>query len=307
MSEDSAAQTARRWIPALYAAKRFPIFIMWETGAAEIAKDMFADIFGVGDAASASARDQGAWRDRRLEGIAAPLGTPIWSKMKSNAAALTHDASGALRHLFEPLATSAYLKPDGSTRLHLFGHSAGSIVHSELAAWLVGRGYEIERMTFMAPAVRVDRFEPLVLPHLGHEIKHFDQYLLTDQAERADPTVPIYGKSLLYLVSRALEGGGEVPISGMDIHLPRELRAAAPESHVRLFFAPGKESEARTHGGFDDDATTQKSILAEPLSLAAAGSSARPKAPRQRKGARGARGAQRRGQRDRMPAPKRDK
>ena len=49
---------------------------MWETGAAEIAKDMFADILGVGDAASASARDQGAWRDRRLEGIAAPLGYP---------------------------------------------------------------------------------------------------------------------------------------------------------------------------------------------------------------------------------------
>ena len=216
------------------------------------------------------------------------MGTPIWSKMKSNAAALTHDASGALRHLFEPLATSAYLKPDGSTRLHLLGHSAGSIVHSELAAWLVGRGYEIERMTFMAPAVRVDRFEQLVLPHLGHEIKHFDQYLLTDQAERADPTVPIYGKSLLYLVSRALEGGGEVPILGMDIHLPRELRAAPPESHVRLFFAPGKESEARTHGGFDDDATTQKSILGEPLSLAARRKLGAPKASRPRKGARGA-------------------
>jgi hypothetical protein len=146
-------------------------------------------------------------------------------------------------------------------RLHLLGHSAGSIVHSELAAWLIGRGYAIERMTFMAPSVRVDRFKQLVLPHIGREIRRFDQFLLTDEAERADPTVPLYGKSLLYLVSRAFEGGGVVPILGMENAVKEELSELTANPAAQLFYAPGAESQARTHGGFDDDGTTRNTIL----------------------------------------------
>jgi hypothetical protein len=258
VDENAAAATARRWIPAMYASKRFPIFIMWETGLGEVMADILADrLERSRTAAVGSARD--LW-DNRMEAWAGPIGAPFWSKMKSNAAALTHDAAGLFRYLFEPRVTSAVLDPK-SVRLELIGHSAGSIVQAELAAWLVGRGFPVERIVWMAPAIRVDRFDQLVRPHLGREIGTFQQFSLTEGAEKADPTVPAYSKSLLYLVSRAFEGGIEVPILGMEKHFPLELRGARASQGVELILAPGDKSEARTHGGFDDDAATMKSVL----------------------------------------------
>jgi len=258
VGEDAAAATARQWVPALYASGRFPIFIMWETGLCEVIGDILADkLERSRTAVGGGVRD---FLDRRAEALAGPIGAPLWSKMKSNAAALTHDAAGLFRYLFEPRVTSSMLDPK-SVRLELIGHSAGSIVQAELAAWLIGRGFPIERIVWMAPAIRVDRFDQLVRPHLGAEIRRFQQYSLTEGAEKADPTVPAYSKSLLYLVSHAFEGGIEVPILGMEKHFPLELRNAPPGQGIELILAPGSKSDARTHGGFSDDLTTRDGIL----------------------------------------------
>ncbi len=43
--EESAARTARIWVPALFARKIFPIFLMWESGWADILKAIATDAF----------------------------------------------------------------------------------------------------------------------------------------------------------------------------------------------------------------------------------------------------------------------
>ena len=84
---------------------------------------------------------------------------------------------------------------------------------------------------------------------------------LTDEAELADPTTrPLlgYGRSLLYLVSRSFEGHGEAPILGMQRHFPAAL---GRKRGVKVFEAPSRECAASTHGGFDDDGATMRSVI----------------------------------------------
>ena len=58
------------------------------------------------------------------------------------------------------------VKDPAKVRLHLIGHSAGSIVHSYVVKALSKRGWTFESVNFMAPAVRVDVFEDCVAPAL---------------------------------------------------------------------------------------------------------------------------------------------
>ncbi len=98
--EDAAAETARAWVPHLYTHKVFPIFLMWETGAVETLRNMFADVIrGEAELTAAGGRwDRfkerfSEWQDARLEGVARLPGGRVWGEMKQNAAAL----SGAQR------------------------------------------------------------------------------------------------------------------------------------------------------------------------------------------------------------------
>lgn len=83
VGEDSAADTAARWVPALYNAQIFPVFLMWETDIWNTLKNRLADVIfgepkptgGIGDAFA-------KWWDRRLEHNLAPLGSLFWDEMK---------------------------------------------------------------------------------------------------------------------------------------------------------------------------------------------------------------------------------
>ena len=64
----------------------------------------------------------------------------------------------------------------------------------------------------------------------------------------------------MYLVSGSFEKGEVTPILGMEKYfnemiVPQNLQA------VRVWTAPGKESRSSTHGGFDDDEATMKSVI----------------------------------------------
>lgn len=258
VDEDTAAASAGRWIPKLLARGVFPIFVMWESDVVSTAQSIVADALGV-PAAGARAGVAGAlraWLDRRIERASAPIGTRLWSEMKASAAALTNDERGALRILFGGTSLVPGLDPK-KIRLHLIGHSAGSIVHATLAAWLVGRGFSIASMTLLAPAIRVDAFERMLLPHLGREIERLRLFCLDDASETSDPTIPIYEKSILCLLSHAFEGGANVPILGME----RFAKPLAGHPAVEIVVAPGRESRAHTHIGFDDDATTIDDVI----------------------------------------------
>ncbi|NJD87053.1 MAG: peptidase C1A papain [Betaproteobacteria bacterium] len=274
VGEDSAAGTFAKWWPALYQARRFPIFLMWESDIWSTMKNRLSDTLrgiprptgGPFDFLEEKAREAKEkaqkWWNERLENAFAAPGSMLWGEMKQNAASLSGEGDAGVRLLFKHLNESDVARKR-RVRLHLVGHSAGSIAHAYLIDRLAAQEWDFESVSFMAPAIRVDTFDERVRPWLEEgRVKKFREFHLTDTAERQDPTMePLlgYGRSLLYLVSRSFEGGREVPILGMEKHFPADL---ARMRSVKVFAAPGSQTASTTHGGFDDDGATMASVIA---------------------------------------------
>jgi hypothetical protein len=262
-SEGDAAATAAKWIRALYDNRIFPIFLMWETDLLNTLKNQLEDALkgeprmagGLLDAAK-------KWWNERLEKLLARAGTQIWGEMKENGQAISQAPESGGIKLYQACAQSPFFSDPAKLRLHLIGHSAGSIVHSYVVKELNRRGWTFETVNFMAPAVRVDVFQDCIAPALASgKVKRLNQFHLTDEEERRDPTCkPIlgYSRSLLYLVSQSFEGGVTTPILGMERH----FAAVAGLPGVRAWTAPCPQSRSTTHGGFDDDEATLQSVIA---------------------------------------------
>ena len=261
--EGEAAQSFAKWWPALYAARRFPVFLMWESDLWSTIKGRLEDMVKAAPRPTAGPLEaMGKWWNERLESLLAPPGSALWDEMKQNAQAISGDGESGVRCLFRHLMESG-VAMQHPIRLHLVGHSAGSIVHAYLVDRLAAQEWEFESVTFMAPAIRLDAFDERLRPWIGSgHVKRYRQYHLADTAERQDPTCrPIlgYGRSLLYLVSNSFEGGRGVPILGMEKHFPADLGRLRS---VKVFKAPGGETASTTHGGFDDDKSTMASVIA---------------------------------------------
>jgi len=264
-SEDDAGETAAKWIPALYEHKIFPIFLMWETDLWSTLKGRLEDVLkgqprptgGIFDGVK-------GWWNERLEKLLATTGTAIWSEMKQNADAISNTAESGGMKLYRACQQSPYFADLSKVRLHLVGHSAGSILHCHVVQRLGGQGWTFESVNFMAPAVRVDLFEETVIPAIKNgRVKRFNQFHLSDDMEQKDPTCkPIlgYSRSLLYLVSQSLEQGRTTPILGLEKYFDEKI-ASKQLANVSTWAAPGKESKSTTHGGFDDDHVTMMSVI----------------------------------------------
>ena len=261
--ESTAATTFAKWLPELYAAKRFPVFLMWESDVLSTIRNRLEDLLvpeprPVGGPLESLQK----WWNERLERLLAPAGTALWDEMKDNAAGISAGAESGGRILFDQLARSP-VAAKHPLRLHLVGHSAGAIALAFLLDRVAAQEWDFETVTFLAPALRVDRFLERVAPWIiAGRVRKYRQYMLGDAAERKDPTCrPIlgYGRSLLYLVSRSFEGGREVPIVGMERHFPREV---ARMKQVKLYTAPSSLTASTTHPGFDDDDVTMRSVIA---------------------------------------------
>lgn len=277
-SEEAAAETAGRWIPALYERRIFPIFLMWETDLWSTLENRLKDMAEEQPRPTAGLMEgMRRWWNARLERLFAVPGTAVWSEMKQNADAISRDpASGGVK-LYREFQQSPYCRHD-RIRLHLIGHSAGSIVHSHVISRLCAEGFVFESLDLMAPAVDVPTFERTVVPELKRgRVKRLNEFHLTDEMELKDPTCQAllgYGHSLLYLVSRSFEKKHrreerqengeaemrEVPILGMQKHFAEASRGWDPK-RVRLSLAPCSSSNATTHGGFDDDEATMNSVI----------------------------------------------
>ena len=266
VGEDDAANTAARWIKALYDERIVPVFVMWETDILSTLKNQLRDLrpkdVDAAEKRTAGIRDQlQRWWNDRLERTFAKPGAFVWNEMKENAEALSTNAGGGLRQLY-----SAFIKRDAQlkrpVRFHLIGHSAGAIVHTHLAAQLVGAGRSIESISFMAPAVRSDTFTSVLRPHLGKAVKRLACFTLDDDTEQKDETCKEllgYGRSLLYLVSESFETERRhMPILGMEKYVKTALDGAQG-SH--MFTSPHDKARSTTHGGFDDDQATLKSVI----------------------------------------------
>jgi hypothetical protein len=181
----------------------------------------------------------------------------MWGEMKQNAAAMSADANTGVGILYQHFIRSEQQKEP--LRIHLVGHSAGSIVHSHIIKFVCGHGMKIDSVSFMAPAVRLDTFNQLVAPRLqDRSVKRYLQLHLTEKAEEDDPTCGPYKRSLLHLVSASFEGGGLTPILGME----KFYRGYGERlKHASAIVSPGPKSASTTHGGFDDDELTQSRVI----------------------------------------------
>lgn len=264
-SESDAAATAAKWIPALYDRQIFPIFLMWETDLMSTLKNRLEDVLKGEPRMAGGLLDvlKTKWNER-LEKLLAHPGTMIWGEMKQNGAAISQNADSGGIKLYEACMKSPLFADLSKVRLHLIGHSAGSIAHSYIVQQLCQRGWSFESINFMAPAVRMDLFQTCVLPHLkSGKVKRLNQFHLSDEIEQKDPTCKAilgYSRSLLYLVSESFESGKQTPILGMEKYFAGIARLKLPG--VQSWAAPCAQSKSTTHGGFDDDDATMASVIA---------------------------------------------
>ena len=272
--EDAAAKTARAWVPHLYSHRIFPIFLMWETGARKTINDIFEDVTRGEAEIVAGPRWQRfkqrveEWKDERLEGLARPLGKKLWSEMKQNANALSGARNSGVIQLFEQFRDIPRDKAP-KIRLHLVGHSAGGIVHSWLGPRALQQGFDVRSISLLAPAVRIDTFDDNLGASIADRGIRVLVANLTDAAERGDSTCSPYGRSLLYLVSRAFEDHEETPILGMEKHLVPALATHAWGAMVRQLPSPGRviaegcaATRSISHGGMDDDVAVRDAVAA---------------------------------------------
>lgn len=293
-SESASLTRIRSMAPYFRENGIYPLFITWKTGTLEsiggILEDSAREIFrglpemrdeGVVDRIKEAMAEA---RDRSIE-VACEnlLVKPLWSEMKQNAAAATQTSAG-LQLLAGHLLALKKRIPD--LEIHMAGHSAGSIVLGHLFSQLDKR-LAAASLTLFTPACTVG----FANQHYGDAIQagklspdnvHVD--IMDDERERAD-TVGPYGKSLLYLVSRALEMRHKTPLLGMAWswkgNAPQGQWSNDPETQAALetwaelatgmslrlhgkrreYVSTGASQIRLAHGSFDNDIEVVSAML----------------------------------------------
>lgn len=275
-SEKNAAKRIVAYRDVCLQNQIYPLHIMWESDWMSTARNMLEDRF-----TDADTRAGGTFlehlreaRDRVLElTVARPAGQ-LWAEMKENARLASERQSGAMRLVVKYAGyAKAQLEKTAPAdwELHVVAHSAGAIFAAHAIAPLTKLGIHWRTLQLMAPAMRIDLFKQAMAGHIEKaECPRPTLYILSDEGERDDDVGP-YGKSLLYLVSNALEGAREVPLLGMQKYLLRDREVfdflaqdvdGLPGIVVAgVKGALGAVAESNTHGGFDNDPYTMNSIL----------------------------------------------
>lgn len=276
-SEDDSIKRIRVLAPYFDANGIYPLFLTWKTGVMESITDMLGDAFSrepqTAGLVSGLLSDA---RDRAIEALARNvLVKAIWTEIKENAAAAAAD-SGGISLLAQHLRKLRVQIP--GLEIHLAAHSAGSFPVGYLLRSFIAPALAVNSVTLFAPACTCgfanDHYQPAIANGVlaGPQV-HVD--LMTDAREQ-DDTVGPYGKSLLYLVSRALERVHKTPLIGLanawggalpqDLWAPEERQNAAIwaafakksgialQLHDEPMVADGPKHEIGiAHGSFDND------------------------------------------------------
>jgi len=283
--EEKSVERIQIMAPYFKANGIYPLFVTWRTGFGETLRSILEDQarrFGI-DLEALRARGMFddvkeavlEAKDRAFEAVAEKiLAKAVWTQMKQNAAAAIA-AGGGMRLLATHLeALRAELGKD--FEIHLLGHSAGAILLGHLSNRLVARKIDIASLGLYAPACTMAFAtdflgRALSARRLDRRRVYFE--LLSDRLER-DDTVGPYGKSLLYLVSRALEDVHKTPLLGLaaawdpkdpddivnsqrrrDVAAWRKLwgNAPLPKPHDDTRVDDGQGPIPIAHGSFDND------------------------------------------------------
>ena len=249
----------------------YPIHFVWETGLMETLTQIL-------NPRRQRAIDVFAPTDRALEAVAHKFGgVKIWNGMKVSAERGV-DKEGGARYAARKLKEFCDREEFKSrVELHAIGHSAGSIFHAHFIPTAFEEGTPpFDSLQFLAPAIRVDAFERLLLPHIATDkgVKRLTVFTMARDFERADHCAVIYRKSLLYLIHYALEPERSTPILGLEESIrenPRLKRLFSLDragdsvgeviwSETKESILPPHASRSRSHGGFDQERLTMESV-----------------------------------------------
>jgi hypothetical protein len=284
VGEDTAVQRLADYREAMLAKHVYPLSFIWHSDFWTTAKNILEDAVrrrrpeGILDSTKDFMLDR---FDDALEPLARSLGGKSqWSEMKENAMLASTGKQGGARLVSR--LVRALTAATTNVKIHLVGHSAGSIFLAPLAQLLAQAGVTIESCTLWAPACTLELFKRYYAPAIGkNSIERFAIFTLTDDVEQDDDCAKIYNKSLLYLVSHALEERARIPVfrDGMPLlGMERYLRKDADfmklveSKRIDWVRAPNtarkgsdSHSTARRHGDFDDDGPTLIATLARVL------------------------------------------
>ncbi|MBM3117326.1 peptidoglycan-binding protein [Jeongeupia naejangsanensis] len=220
-SKDAALKRARVMGPYFTGNGCYPLFLVWKTGLLESVGQIFGDhidqlrsgLFGADRGITDFFADQ---QDALVETvIGRPLARPIWSEMKDNAGCSTERGRGG-DLLALALQALAHLWGD-KLEIHLIGHSAGSILLGQLLDRFaqLDLGERLASVHLYAPACTMAFANTHYTPHQAL-MKRLHLHVLSDDNEHNDTVAEIYRKSLLYLVSNALETDRRTPLLGLE-------------------------------------------------------------------------------------------
>lgn len=270
---NSPRDSARRIAALKETFKRngiYPYHVMYDTGLLEELQDV---ILRRSDAAAERAGGVSDWTDRLLEWGTRMPGRALWREMKEGARLPFLPGQAGTQTLAVWLAEMARRR-GARLQVHLCGHSTGAI----LLAWLLesledlAPTLRVRSCTLLAPAASIGLFHSHYYPYLvtppdAFGIDRLQVFNLDDRRERDDTVAGVYRKSLLYLVSQAFEEQPPAAILGMQRYtdaLLREAKLGEVGDRFAVHYADGSgaaRSHSRTHGGFDNDATTMNSLL----------------------------------------------
>lgn len=298
-SEDAAIERARAMGRCFLGNDCYPLFLVWKTGLGESIGNILTQWWH-GRPASGGLGD---WvtdkTDRLIEStIGRQAARPIWSEMKENAR-LAFEANRGGDLLVRALLQLQQTWGD-QLEIHLVGHSAGSIILGHLLSAVAQKAQSraarvedwITGVHLYAPACTVDFANRHYARHPAI-MARTRIALLSDKMELEDNTAGVYRKSLLYLVSNALEKDQRTPILGLhkvfgeDVgsgewdgsssttDVLRTWRRAVQEAGLtqRLAVVDGPQVTVASaskppstipaaHGAFDNDvATIQRTLL----------------------------------------------
>lgn len=259
----AAAKRIRAFKEPFKRNKIYPYSIMYDTGIVEELKDVLLNARDDARGRAGGFRD---FLDSMIEDLVRKPVTPLWEEMKRDAR-IPFDAGGDGAKAVESFV-SAFSTTD--MKIHLIGHSTGAVLLGHLLAALdrTASDAEIASCTLLAPACTIEFFNDMYRPRLGKSAKagrvplpKMRVYNLTDEAEQDDNVAQVYGKSLLYLVSRALERQKDKPLLGLARDCKKANLAAIDGLDIVYAEEGSSQSASTSHGGFDNDLATMNGVM----------------------------------------------
>lgn len=227
--------------------------------------------------------------DETIEVLVRRKAKTIWDSVREGAIRTARMEAGVIHQLARLLAS--FVGNHDDAELHILGHGSGALLAVQLVQLLttrgiiasgpleglMGQGRRVHGLTLWSPACTIQSFKRACLPALrAGDVWTMQLYTLLDPIERNVSDFEGYSRSLLYLISNALEEKPRlpphdhgVPLLGLSscVGEDAELQALWADSRLTWIRCPvgdpddsERRSNASTHDAFLEDVATRESL-----------------------------------------------